>query len=594
MRQYTLVVAGAPELHRRLSTLPSFGKVLSADSTGGLRDLIAAGELGSSAASKDTTVFMFADDTPCDTPEMNLSRIVQWLTTKGWRVMILAATPNAREMARANPAAGLVEGPFTVNSFLAAMAASGVEVGPVPDGFETFDIKSVTTESPGQSGHGLKSDAWGSDPGGSDAGGSDTGGSDTGGSDSGWLTIPQASEQQPGDSPQDGKAGGASASPVAMSAGWGQVAAAPSSDTPGLAAAWGQGSQVAPQATQQDRSGWGAAVPQPGQGPAPSSAPATFGQMPALGLPPQQQGSAPLAARVGSYQAEHQPSVRRRGHVIVVTAPKGGTGKSSLSLNLTSYLGLRMRPAGRTVCIVDTNFQQADTGKHLNVYSPNITHILKDPSTLTRERIMSQMVHKPELGFSALLGPAMGRDANPQWINARLYNQILPLLKEHFDYIVVDTPVAELFHDIHSDFALPNADFVLVPITPNLPTLMNADRWLHEVCQPVHVSGGAGLDRNKVGIVLNRAKETIGLSFEEVQTELAQWRIVGVIPDTDEWQRANNENALVATRNYQELNDAFSQVLHAATGENLLLEGVTAVASPPQSFLARLFSRGKA
>lgn len=287
------------------------------------------------------------------------------------------------------------------------------------------------------------------------------------------------------------------------------------------------------------------------------------------------------------------PAIKRRGYVIVVTAPKGGTGKSSLSLNLTSYLGLRLRQAGRSVCIVDTNFQQADTGKYLNVYSPNITHILKDPSSLTRDRILSQLVHKPELGFSALLGPALGRDANPQWINARLYNQILPLLKEHFDYIIVDTPVAELFHDIHRDFALPNADFILVPITPNLPTLMNADRWLHDICQPVHVSGGNGVDRNKIGIVLNRAKDTVGLSFEEVQTELAQWRIVGMIPDTDEWQRANNENALVATRNYRELNEAFSQVLHAATGEVILLEGLTAIEPQPTGILGRIFSRRK-
>ena len=302
-------------------------------------------------------------------------------------------------------------------------------------------------------------------------------------------------------------------------------------------------------------------------------------------------GSGQPAARVGTYGAQHQLATARRGYVVVVTAPKGGTGKSSLSLNLTAYLGLRLRAQGKTVCIIDTNFQQADTGKYLNVYQPNITDIYKDQSTLTRERILTKMVHKSELGFSALLGPARSREANPQWINARLYNQILPLLKEHFDYIIVDTPVAELFHDIHRDFALPNADFILVPITPNLATLMNADRWLYEICQPTHVAGGSGVDRNKIGIVLNRHKDTVGLSFEEIQTELSQWRIVGMVPDTDEWQRANNENAIVATRNYRELNDAFSQILYAATGEPALVEGVTAVVTEPDGLLARLKAR---
>jgi septum formation inhibitor-activating ATPase MinD len=575
---FTLIVTGAPELARQMRLSGRFAEVLEASTTGGLRDLITQGQLAA-RADKGATAFVFADDTVCDTPEAPLSRLIQKLTATGWKVLVAAATPAASQLVATNPAAGLVDRPFSINGVLAALAALGLPADPVEAGFEHFDLRErapdpVNPAAPSSDGGWL---------------------SPSSGDADGWL-APQApapaapaswgepaQPTQPAATPAMPAFGApATTQPAATPAmpAFGAPATTQPAATPAMPAFGAPATTQPDQGTwlQSEGSGWPAATP--------AGVPALGGALPgapdSLGQP---------AARVGTYGAQHQLAAARRGFVIVVTAPKGGTGKSSLSLNLTAYLGLRLRAQGRTVCIIDTNFQQADTGKYLNVYTPNITDVYKDQSSMTRERIRTKMVHKDELGFSALLGPARSREANPQWINARLYNQILPLLKEHYDYILVDTPVAELYHDIHRDFALPNADYILVPITPNLPTLMNADRWLYEICQPTHVDGGAGVDRNKIGIVLNRAKETVGLSFEEIQTELSQWRIVGVIPDTDEWQRANNENALVATRNYRELNDAFAQVLHAATGEASLLEGATAVVAQPDGLLGRLRAR---
>jgi septum formation inhibitor-activating ATPase MinD len=558
---YTLIVTGAPELARQMRLSGRFAEVLEASTTGGLRDLITQGQLAT-RANKEATAFVFADDTACDTPEAPLSRLIQKLTATGWKVLVAAATPAASQLVATNPAARLLDRPFSINGVLAALASLGLPAEPVEAGFEHFDLRErapdpVLSASPGDGG-------WlNPAPGATD----------------GWL-APQTP------APAAPASWGEPAVPAFGTPATTQPAATPAMPAFGTPATPAMPAFGAPATTQLDpgtwmqsgASGWPAATP--------AGVPALGGVLPGV---PDNLGQP--AARVGTYGAQHQLAAARRGFVIVVTAPKGGTGKSSLSLNLTAYLGLRLRAQGRTVCIIDTNFQQADTGKYLNVYTPNITDVYKDQSSMTRERIRTKMVHKDELGFSALLGPARSREANPQWINARLYNQILPLLKEHYDYILVDTPVAELYHDIHRDFALPNADYILVPITPNLATLMNVDRWLHEICQPTHVDGGAGVDRNKIGIVLNRAKDTVGLSFEEIQTELSQWRIVGVVPDTDEWQRANNENALVATRNYRELNDAFAQVLHAATGEASLLEGATAVVSQPDGLLGRLRAR---
>lgn len=255
--------------------------------------------------------------------------------------------------------------------------------------------------------------------------------------------------------------------------------------------------------------------------------------------------------------------------MITVTAPKGGTGKSSLTLNLAAYLGLRLRAEHKTVCVLDTNFQQADTGKYLNVYSPNITNIVKDPSALSADRIGEFLVHRQDLNISALLGPALPGDANPVYINARLYGAVLEVLRELYDYILIDTPVAEKYHSIFQEFALPKADFVLVPVAPNIPTLMNADLWLREITGPKH-AGGLAIEAERIGILLNRYEEGIECSEEEVIKELASWRYIGNIPETKEWKACNNRNELVATRNFSELNEAFARALYVATGEQAL------------------------
>jgi septum formation inhibitor-activating ATPase MinD len=232
-----------------------------------------------------------------------------------------------------------------------------------------------------------------------------------------------------------------------------------------------------------------------------------------------------------------------------------------------------MQAEGKNVCIIDANFQQADTGKYLNVYNPNITSVVRDPSGVSRERIGQFLIHRPDLGISALLGPATPMDANPVYINSKLYNQVIEPLKEVYDYIIIDTPVAEKYHDILSSFALPQADFIVVPVTPNWAALMNADSWLNAVCTPRH-SGGDGVDERKVGIVLNRAKVTVDCSEEDVRQELSRWNFIGLIPENDAWQRCDNNGELIATQRFTDINDAFSRILYAATKERALLNDV--------------------
>jgi pilus assembly protein CpaE len=310
---------------------------------------------------------------------------------------------------------------------------------------------------------------------------------------------------------------------------------------------------------------------------------------------PQNQWSAPTGAPIqNNYPApgrrmDSAPTqqVKRKGYVITVGVPKGGVGKSSLTLNLAAFLGLKLRKLNRTVCVIDANFQQADSGKYIDTYTPNITEIARDPNILSRDRINEILVPVPRYNMSVLLGPDNPDDADPSWLRAHLFVKILDLLKEKFDYILIDTPVAEKYHEIFKDFALPQADYIIVPVAPNFPTLYNADNWLKSSVVAPTSAGGANVDRHKIGILLNMAQEGIDCSVDDVRQTLHEWSFIGAIPYSKEWIKASNSFELIAGKNFHDLHAVLAEVLNHATGEPALLEGYESFEEEKKSFFGR-------
>lgn len=300
----------------------------------------------------------------------------------------------------------------------------------------------------------------------------------------------------------------------------------------------------------------------------------------------------PPVRRADSASSANTPNIRRKGYVITVAVAKGGVGKSSLTLNLAAFLGMKLRKLNRTICVIDANFQQADAGKYLDTYTPNITEISRDPSILSRDRINEVLVSVPKYNLSVLLGPDNPDDADPSWLRARLFVQILDLLKEKFDYIFIDTPVAEKYHEIFQQFALPEADYIICPVSPNFTTLYNTDNWLRSAVVAPTSSGGANFDKHKIGVVLNQAQEDVGCSEQDVRQTLHEWNFIGSIPYSQGWIKAGNEHELVAGKNFHDIHAVFAEILNHATGEPALLDGLEIVDEKKKGIFS-IFRKGK-
>jgi hypothetical protein len=133
MSPLTVVVAGFPEAGDALSRTGHFDNVYSISSTGGLRDLIAGGKLPQDGSQ---VVFLFADTTIVDTTQ-TLDTLIQKLTSRNQRVILLGISGEALRLLDANPGAYFLEAPFTANILLAAISgAIGGMLEPVPRGFD--------------------------------------------------------------------------------------------------------------------------------------------------------------------------------------------------------------------------------------------------------------------------------------------------------------------------------------------------------------------------------------------------------------------------------------------------------------------------
>ncbi|GAA4497490.1 hypothetical protein GCM10023191_041070 [Actinoallomurus oryzae] len=269
---------------------------------------------------------------------------------------------------------------------------------------------------------------------------------------------------------------------------------------------------------------------------------------------------------------------RKGGRVIAVAAAKGGVGRTSLIVNLAVHAARSLRSAGRTgrTVLLDTSVQKADIGRYLNVRSPTILDLLHEPGPLTPHTVRDHLAHVPDADLYALLGPPGFTDADAALAGSVPYLRILGLLRQMFDFVFVDTPVAEPHHTTLTDLILREADAILVPVEPSRPTLETIHAWLETITMPPYSRGG-GVAAEKLSLILNRARPDVGCGPEEIMRIMDGWRFVGRVPHDREWTRAVNASRLIAFNGDPELDAVFSGILRAATEDPVF---ATAMGSP--------------
>lgn len=202
------------------------------------------------------------------------------------------------------------------------------------------------------------------------------------------------------------------------------------------------------------------------------------------------------------------------GRIIMVYSPKGGTGVTTIAVNLAITLN---NDETRAV-LVDGNLQFGDVAIFLNEHGKNtILDLAPRSDELDIEIVEGVMIKHAGSGLRVLAAPT--RPENADNINSEQFAKVLKYLSKVYPYVVVDTT-----HNLDEITlaALDMCDLLILVVTQDIPAVKNVRLFL-DLMKTI------GITRDRVCFVMNKYDKRISITPERVGENLKQ-PIVSVIP----------------------------------------------------------------
>jgi pilus assembly protein CpaE len=220
-----------------------------------------------------------------------------------------------------------------------------------------------------------------------------------------------------------------------------------------------------------------------------------------------------------------------RGRVVTVFSAKGGCGKTTLSTNLAAAIA---QSGKGSVALVDLDLAFGDVAIALQLFP---AHTIADAVPIGDELdgpALVSLLTTHRSGLQALVAPMEPSAA--ETISTELVVHILELLRQEFDYVIVDTPPAL---DDHVLAAFDRSDIVALIATLDIPALKNLKLTLETLDL-------IGFSRDRLKIVLNRSDSKVGLALSEVEKTLKA-PIVAQIPSSRDVPASTNRGVALVS-----------------------------------------------
>jgi pilus assembly protein CpaE len=214
-------------------------------------------------------------------------------------------------------------------------------------------------------------------------------------------------------------------------------------------------------------------------------------------------------AKVAEVCAGQPETPKKRGRVVAVFSSKGGCGTTFVASNVAAALDA---PA----VLVDLNLHAGDLGLFLGVEPKfSIADVVEHRERVDDSLLKSFLVpHSAKL--SLLAAPREADSADD--IEPEHVFQVLELLRERFDYVVIDP---QHTFDAITLAALDQADDILLVLTLDIPAIRSTQRALQ-------IFDRLGYPRHKIHIVVNRFSRQIDLDLRQVERFLGE-RVMGYV-----------------------------------------------------------------
>jgi pilus assembly protein CpaE len=194
----------------------------------------------------------------------------------------------------------------------------------------------------------------------------------------------------------------------------------------------------------------------------------------------------------------------KRGKVIIVFNPKGGVGKTTISINLGAALQINKK---QRVLLVDCDTITGHVAPSLGLENPRtLATAWRDAAKTGKEESVGEIASVHSSGLSVLVlasSPLHTEILEPK----RVVNAVIGA-RESYDWVILD---------MHPDYGPLNqalfeqADRILIPVTPDVPCIRAAVQF-REVAIELDI-------RDRLSVVINRSNS--GVAAADVQRVVA-------------------------------------------------------------------------
>lgn len=207
-------------------------------------------------------------------------------------------------------------------------------------------------------------------------------------------------------------------------------------------------------------------------------------------------------------------TVLHAGHIISVYSPKGGSGSTTIAVNLAVALQKEETP----VVLVDGNMEFGDVTVFLNQKAKNsIIDLAPRAGELDLDIIEEVTMLHAESGMKVLAAPS--RPEFAESVSGEQFGMVLDFLRNLFTYVIVDC--ASSLSEVTLS-TIDTSDVIILVTTQEIPSIKDSRLFL-DLLQPLNIN------QDRVLFVMNKYDKRIGIKPERV-SENFKHEVKVVIP----------------------------------------------------------------
>jgi pilus assembly protein CpaE len=207
----------------------------------------------------------------------------------------------------------------------------------------------------------------------------------------------------------------------------------------------------------------------------------------------------------------------QQGRIISVYSPKGGSGCTTIAVNLAVALA----EEGLNTLLMDGSLQFGDVAVMLNIRPTTTIVDLMDRMEDLEQDLVGSVTVRHRSGLHVLMAPP--RPEMADLVNESNVKTLLEHLRDHYDFVIIDT--SSSLNDVALAM-LDMSDRIYLVTQQSLPALKNASRFF-DLAETLDYS------RDKVLLLVNRSSDRLGISVKDIASTLKR-PVIATLPIDDE------------------------------------------------------------